>query len=269
MDIRIVDTTLRDGEQRSGIVLGLKEKLHIAKILDCLGIYQIEAGIPVMGGDEKKSVYKMMELGLKSKISAWNRMNIKDIKESIDCKPDIIHITIPSSDIHIQNKLCKDRKWVLDNMKKCVSYAKDHDFEVTIGLEDASRADFNFLLELIEEAHKMGVQRVRYADTVGVLYRQYVYNEIANIKKNIKPIEIEIHVHNDFGMAVSNSLSSVRAGAKYVDCTIGGIGERAGNCDLLKFVTSASELLGACKEYDTRNIVRAQYEVLRLMKRIA
>lgn len=266
MKVWIVDTTLRDGEQRPGIALRTAEKIDIAKLLSNLGIHQIEAGIPAMGGEEKRYMAKLMELGLKSRISAWNRMNLKDIKDSIDCKPDIIHISIPSSDIQIERKLQKNRIWVEENMKRCIAFAKDKDYEVTIGLEDASRAEPEFLSRIIGVANTMGVKRVRYADTVGILCRHDVYDRINKIKKQFRRIDLEIHTHNDLGMAVSNSIAAVKAGATYVDCTIGGIGERAGNCDYIKFIAAAKTFYGLFNETDLKKVLRVQNNIIRMIK---
>lgn len=243
MSIKVVDTTLRDGEQKAGIALGINEKVQIAKILDDMGIFQIEAGIAAMGGDEKESIRKIVKLGLKSKISSWNRMNIEDINESMDCSVDIIHISVPVSDIQIEDKLKKNKSWILENVEKCVQYAVSKGYEVTVGLEDASRADINFLIEVCRLIYSIGVKRVRYADTVGILYPRRVFHQINKIREAV-PIEIEVHAHNDFGMAIINSIGALKAGAKYVDCTITGIGERAGNCDFLEFAKTIYELLG-------------------------
>ncbi|HOQ00572.1 MAG TPA: homocitrate synthase [Acetivibrio clariflavus] len=266
MKVKIVDTTLRDGEQRPGIALRASEKIDIAKMLSNLGIYQIEAGIPAMGGEEKKYMAKLMELGLKSRISAWNRMNIKDIKDSMDCMPHIIHISIPSSDIQIRKKLQKDRIWVEENMKRCIALAKDKGYEVTVGLEDASRAEPEFLAKIIGIASAMDVKRVRYADTVGILYRQDIYERIRKIKRQFKRIDLEIHTHNDLGMAVSNSIAAVKAGATYVDCTIGGIGERAGNCDYIKFITAAKAFCGLMNEIDLKKTLKVQNNILGMIR---
>lgn len=264
-EIKIVDTTLRDGEQKAGIALGIEKKVQIAKVLDSLGIYQIEAGIPAMGGEEKKSIQKIVELGLKSRISAWNRMHIKDIRQSIECGAQIIHISVPSSNIQLESKLKKSKNWVVDNLRRCISYCREKGFEVTVGLEDASRADFRFLLQLAAVALLEGAGRVRYADTVGVLYRQKIFDEIKNVKSQIN-IDLEIHAHNDLGMAVANSISAVEAGVRYVDCTIGGIGERAGNCDYVRFVVAAKACLGLFKDVDTKYIIKKQKEIMGIIK---
>ncbi|MCX7841674.1 MAG: homocitrate synthase [Clostridia bacterium] len=261
MPVRIVDTTLRDGEQKAGIALGIKEKLEIAGLLDKTGIYQIEAGIPAMGGHEKKSIYKIRSMGLKSKISGWNRMNLSDVKHSIDCGVEIIHISVPVSDIQIKSKLGRDRIWVTDNMKKCISFAREKGFEVTVGLEDASRADLGYIVELIAAAHLEGASRIRYADTVGIMLRRSVYETIYFLKQYCQ-MPLEMHAHNDLGMAVANSIAAAEAGAEFVDCTIGGIGERAGNCDFCQFINAAGAYLGLFEDTNKEEITNLQKEVM-------
>ena len=263
VEVYIVDTTLRDGEQKAGLALGGREKIEIAKILDTIGVYQIEAGIPAMCGVEKKSIEKMMELNLKSKISAWNRMNIKDIQHSVECGVDIIHICVPSSDIHIKSKLNKDRMWVVNNIKKCIFFVKEKGFEVTIGLEDASRADFKFLIHICQVALSLGVRRIRYADTIGILHPQRIFKEMKQICSNVD-VDIGIHMHNDFGMAVANSIAAVQGGAKYVDCTVGGIGERAGNCNFVQFIKALDAFSYINKKIDLKNLNEAEKKIINI-----
>lgn len=234
-DIYIVDTTLRDGEQCAGKAFSVDEKVEIAKYMDKNNIYQIEAGIPAMGDLEKECIKRILAARKKSLISTWNRMNKKDILNSMDCKPDIIHISVPTSDIQIYSNLGKDKMWVEENLRECVYLAKDNGYEVTIGFEDASRADINYLINLCEIVKEFDVKRVRYADTVGILIPSTVSKAVKTIIDNTG-IEIEIHAHNDFGMAIPISLEAVKSGAKYVDCTLDGIGERAGNCNLQEFI---------------------------------
>ncbi|WP_010074624.1 homocitrate synthase [Clostridium cellulovorans] len=242
MKVKIVDTTLRDGEQKAGIALGVNEKVQIAKYISDLDVYQLEVGVPAMGGEEKRSIEKIAQLGLSCKIAAWNRMSIEDIRHSIDCNVDIIHISVPTSDIQINSKLNKDRKWVLSQMSRAIYFAKEKGYEVNLGFEDASRASIDFLIELSRYASCLDVKTVRYADTVGILYPRKTFEIISSLKKNTD-MAIEIHSHNDFGMAISNSIAAIKAGAEFVDCTFGGIGERAGNCDLIKFLNSYSVLI--------------------------
>ncbi|MNI45329.1 MULTISPECIES: homocitrate synthase [Clostridium] len=240
-NIFIVDTTLRDGEQSPDIAFSLKKKIAIAKIMDNNKIYQIEAGIPAMGEIEKRCIYKIMEQKKNSLISVWNRLNKQDLIDSIDCNPDIIHISIPVSDIQIYSKLKKDRKWVVNKMRECVNFVKDKDYEVTVGFEDASRADINFIIHMAKILKDLGVNRIRYADTVGILIPSTTRTAITNILENV-PIDIEMHAHNDFGMALANSIEAAKSGARFVDCTMNGIGERAGNCNLQEFIRVSSRL---------------------------
>lgn len=265
MNVYVVDTTLRDGEQKAGIALGINEKVQIAKLLDAVGVYQIEAGIPAMGEEEKQSIKKMIALGLKCKISTWNRLNLEDIKQSLDCGADILHISIPSSDLQIQTKLKKDRSWIVEQLKRCIAYLQNKDCEITIGLEDASRADLNFLLQILSLAYAEGITRARYADTVGILDRGRIYDEIKAIRNHIN-MDIEIHTHNDMGMAVSNALAAVKGGALFVDCTVGGIGERAGNCNYLQFIKAAKTCLGAFPALDESKLLETQEKIYRIIR---
>ena len=246
-EIYIVDTTLRDGEQRAGKAFSIDEKVEIAKYMDENNIYQIEAGIPVMGDLEKECIKRILAGRKNSLISTWNRMNRKDIMHSIECKPDIVHISVPTSDIQIYSNLGKDKQWVEENLRDCVYFAKDKGYEVTIGFEDASRADINYLINLCEIVKEMDVKRVRYADTVGILIPSIVRKAVKTIIDSTG-IEIEIHAHNDFGMAIPISLEAVKSGAKYVDCTLDGIGERAGNCNLQEFLRISDVFLERNKE---------------------
>jgi homocitrate synthase NifV len=241
MVCKIVDTTLRDGEQRGGNGLSLNDKVLSAIKIDKLNVHQIEAGTPAMGGDEKKSIIKIVESNLRCKISAWNRLSINDIKHSIDCGVDIIHFAVPSSELQINTKLKKDVPWVISSLQECIYYVRENGFEVSVGLEDASRGDESFILDLCEICKNEGVSRIRYADTVGILTPKKTFDIIKLIKKYCN-LELEFHGHNDFGMAVANSLAAAKAGAEYVDCTLNGVGERAGNCDYYKFIEACKSL---------------------------
>ncbi len=262
MPVRIVDTTLRDGEQSAGIAFKSAQKVQIAKILGSLGVYQIEAGIPAMGGEEKKSIQTIAELGLKSIISSWNRLNVDDIRQSAECGVQLAHICVPTSDIQIVSKLGKTREWVLENLKVCMDFSCENNLAFSIGMEDASRADLSFLALIMAEALKGGARAVRYADTVGIMTRGKIYNSISALRSiPDMNMDIEIHAHNDLGMAVSNSIAAVRAGAGLVDCTVGGIGERAGNCNLIEFVRSARINLNECLDIDIKAVEEAQQEI--------
>lgn len=239
--IRIVDTTLRDGEQTAGVVFSNEEKIKIAEMLSDLGVDQLEVGIPTMGGDEKQAIKDIVNKNLKSSIMAWNRAVISDIEQSIDCNVDAVAISISVSDIHIQNKLRTSREWVLDHMVKSVEYAKKNGLYVSVNGEDASRADNDFLITFIKAAKEAGADRFRYCDTVGVMEPFRLYDQIKYLYDNTN-FDIEMHTHNDFGMATANAIAGIKGGASHVGVTVNGLGERAGNAALeevlmaLKFV---------------------------------
>ncbi len=251
IEVKIDDTTLRDGEQTAGVVFSNREKIQIARYLDEVGVHQIEAGIPTMGGDEKKAIKEIVDLGLNASILAWNRAVVEDIKHSLDCGVDAIAISIAVSDIHIQHKLKKDRQWVLDSVKKSLDFAKSKGLYVSVNAEDASRADFNYLIEFARTAKEYGADRLRYCDTIGLMEPFKIYQEIKTIIDEVG-IEIEMHTHNDFGMAVANALAGVKAGAKWVNTTVIGLGERAGNAALEEVIMALKYTMGVDLNCNTR-----------------
>ncbi|WP_461570164.1 homocitrate synthase [Thermincola ferriacetica] len=239
--ITIVDTTLRDGEQTAGVVFANKEKVRIAQMLDELGVHQIEAGIPVMGGDEEKAVKEIVKLGLKASIMGWNRAVISDIEETLRCGVDAVAISISTSDIHIQHKLQTSREWVLENMVKAVEFAKKEGVYISVNAEDASRSDMEFLIQFARAAKEAGADRIRYCDTIGILDPFTTYENIQTLKKHVD-IDIEMHTHNDFGMATANALAGIKAGASHVGVTVMGLGERAGNAALEEVVMALKHI---------------------------
>lgn len=231
----IIDTTLRDGEQTAGVMFTVKQKVDLAKRLDNLGVDIIEAGIPVMGKDELIAVKKIIDLDLNAKILTWNRMNLKDVKSSVSIGSKHIHISIPVSDLHIKKKLNMTKKEVIEKMKYVINYGVENDCEISIGAEDASRADDSFLLSLLKTGVKEGATRIRYADTVSVLNPFTSYDKIKKLKDSLG-IEIDFHGHNDFGLGTANALGAYMAGAKFISCSVNGLGERAGNTPLEEIV---------------------------------
>ncbi|HHY98706.1 MAG TPA: homocitrate synthase [Firmicutes bacterium] len=239
----IVDTTLRDGEQTAGVVFANTEKLRIAKLLDEIGVHQIEAGIPVMGGEEKLAIKAIVDAGLRASIMGWNRAVIADVQESIDCGVDAVAISISTSDIHILHKLKATRAWVLDSMTRATEFAKKHGVYVSVNAEDASRSDMEFLLEFARAAKNAGADRLRYCDTVGIMDPFKIYDHIKTIVTEVK-IPVEMHTHNDFGMATANALAGIKAGATFVGVTVNGLGERAGNAALEEVVMALKHIEG-------------------------
>ena len=240
--VSVCDTTLRDGEQTAGIVFANIEKYRIAELLDAAGVPQIEAGIPTMGGDEKIAIKHIAHMGLDASVLGWNRAEIVDVNASIDCDVDSVALSMSSSDIHIENKLRKSREWVLAKISESVEYAADHGFYISCNAEDASRADLNFLVEFARTAKDAGASRLRYCDTIGREDPFTVYERIKAIR-SLVDIEIEMHTHNDFGMANANTFAGLKAGAKFASTTVLGIGERSGNTPLEEIVMTSKHIL--------------------------
>lgn len=249
-EIKIVDTTLRDGEQTAGVAFANHEKVTIAQTLSDMGIDQLEVGIPTMGGDEKATIKAICKRNLNSSIMAWNRAVIKDIEQSIDCGVDAVAISLSVSDIHIEHKLKKSRQWVLDNMYNAVTYAKKNGLYISVNGEDASRADTDFLIEFINLAKEAGADRFRYCDTVGVMEPFTIRDTIEKIHKATN-FDIEMHTHNDFGMATANAIAGIVGGANHIGVTVNGLGERAGNAALEEVIMALKFVYGYETDIDT------------------
>lgn len=249
-EIKIVDTTLRDGEQTAGVAFANHEKVTIAQTLSDMGIDQLEVGIPTMGGDEKATIKAICKRNLNSSIMAWNRAVITDIEQSIDCGVDAVAISLSVSDIHIEHKLKKSRQWVLDNMYNAVTYAKKNGLYISVNGEDASRADTDFLIEFINLAKEAGADRFRYCDTVGVMEPFTIRETIEKIHKATN-FDIEMHTHNDFGMASANAIAGIVGGANHIGVTVNGLGERAGNAALEEVIMALKFVYGYETDIDT------------------
>ncbi|MDR2572778.1 MAG: hypothetical protein LBC94_00285 [Desulfovibrio sp.] len=231
--LHVIDVTLRDGEQAPGFAFSLQTRIRLARLLDMAGVHQIEAGVPAAGAAEQDAVRAVKDACSSALVSTWNRANSGDIEAALACGVDVLHICMPVSWRQICNKLAITPRTALERYKECAALAVAGDVTVTVGFEDASRADPDFMLRLAHELKALGVLRIRVSDTVGVL----TPNEAENLVRLLGQagMDMEIHAHNDLGMAAANSYCAALAGAAFINVTLTGIGERAGNCGLLHF----------------------------------
>jgi len=227
-NIQINDTTLRDGEQAAGVAFTIEEKVAIATLLDALCVPELEVGIPAMGGSEAEAIAAIKNRGLEAKLLGWNRAVRSDIEASIACGLERVHISVPVSEIQIVSKFQGNCRLVLDKLRDAISFAVDKGLFVAVGGEDSSRADDAFLLEVAQSSQDWGASRFRFCDTVGILDPETTAQKVANLVQWLS-IDIEMHTHNDLGLATANALAGIKAGATSVNTTVNGFGERTGN----------------------------------------
>lgn len=234
----IIDSTLREGEQTAGVTFSFQQKLDIVRCLSAVGIDEIELGVASPRSPELFSLVaeaSRISQGA-CRISLWSRCLVEDIKFAQYCKPDTLSLSMPVSDIHLQEKLHRDRKWVLENLDRSITCALQCGFTtVSVGLEDATRADPDFIRQAAETVAASGASRLRLADTLGIASPGTITRLVKEIKKAIS-ISVGVHTHNDFGMATANAIAALEAGAVWADATVLGLGERAGNCRLEEIV---------------------------------
>jgi homocitrate synthase NifV len=266
-EIIIDDTTLRDGEQSAGVVFSREEKLKIALMLDSIGVREIECGIPAMGREEQESIRALVGMGLNARLITWNRAVIEDIRTSIECGVKAVDISLSVSDIMIANKLRKTREWVKEQLKRALGFAKENGLYVSVGGEDSSRADIYFIIELMEIAKEMGGDRFRFCDTLGILDPFAMYDKVSALRRVVPEVDIEIHTHNDLGMATANAIAGIRAGARFVNTTVNGLGERAGNAPLEEVVMGLKHACGIDLGIDTHRFVELSRFVAKASQR--
>lgn len=265
--IRIFDTTLRDGEQSPGASMNIEEKLEVAKQLARLKVDVIEAGFPISSQGDFDAVKAVAETVKGPAVAGLCRANNTDIDRAWEAlqyaKKPVIHTFIATSDIHLEKKLKKSREQVLDMAVAAVKRAKSYCEEVEFSAEDASRSDFDYLCQVVEAVIDAGATVINLPDTVGyAIPSEYgamigaVIQRVPNSKKAI----FSVHCHNDLGLAVASSLAAVQNGAGQVECTINGIGERAGNAaleEIVMAINTRADLLDVKTNIVTKEIYRA------------
>lgn len=241
--IRIFDTTLRDGEQAPGFAMKCEEKVVFAKRLETLGVDVIEAGFPIASAQDFESVYRIAESCKSVEVCALARCNEKDIECAIHALEKAvyprIHVFIATSEIHMEHKLKMTRSEVLAKAVAGVRQAKAFTDRVEFSAEDASRSDRKFLVEILEAVIEAGADVINIPDTVGFMTPDEYGDLIAYLIDHVKRIDsviVSTHCHNDLGLAVANSLAGISKGARQIECTINGVGERAGNAALEEVV---------------------------------
>ncbi len=241
--VQIFDTTLRDGEQVPGCKLDTKSKLILAERIDILGADIIEAGFPISSPGDFKSVVEISKIVKNASVCALSRANEKDIDvaaESLkDAKKPRIHTGIGTSEIHIKHKFNSNKESIIELAKKSVSHAKKYVYDIEFYAEDAGRTDNDFLAKVCEEVIKSGATVLNIPDTTGYCLPEEYGDKIRFLINNVNGIEnvtISCHCHNDLGLATANSIYGVINGARQIECTINGIGERAGNTSLEEVV---------------------------------
>ena len=242
--IKIFDTTLRDGEQSPGCSMRIEEKIEIAKMLDEMGVDTIEAGFASSNQRDLNAIKEIAKVVKNAEVVSLARCNKSDIDaayEAIkDAKKKKIHTFIATSDIHMKYKLNKTREEIIDIVKECVSYAKSKCENIEFSLEDATRSDKDFACKVIDTAVEAGATIINIPDTVGYATPFEFVEFINYLRSNsrLSEVEISVHCHNDLGMATANSLASLKCQVNQIECTVNGIGERAGNTSLEEVVAA-------------------------------
>lgn len=233
--VNIIDTTLRNGEQTAGVVFSKHEKIRITKMLDEIGIPEIEIGTPSLGAAEREIIKEIVKDSFNSKLFVYCEAEPENIEYAVQCGAKNVIINISTSDIHLKEKYKKTKTWVINKLKETIRVARQNNLNFIVSAEDATRTDLGFLLKLISIAKKKDAYRFRICDTVSKFdpFRTFLY--ISTIS-NATNFPLEVYNHNDFGMATANGIAAIRGGALSLVVSVGGLGEGTGNAAMEEIV---------------------------------
>lgn len=268
MKIEVLDTTLRDGEQTPGISLNANKKLRIASKLDEIGINTIEAGSAITSSGERMAIKEITSQGFNAEIMSFSRTLLKDVDYCLECDVDAVNIVVPTSDLHLKYKLKKTQEEMIEEAIAVVEYAKDHGLIVELSAEDASRTEIDYLKKVFKTTIDAGADRICPCDTLGILTPLKSFKFYKNFINLGVPVSV--HCHNDFGLAVANTLSAIDGGASRFHGTINGLGERAGNAAIEEVVVSLETLYKDNERQYTTDIKIDQiYNTSKLVSRLS
>ncbi|MFL0251127.1 hypothetical protein ACJDT4_11890 [Clostridium neuense] len=234
MKVNIIDTTLNYSNEEF-MNLDSYKRIEAVKFISGMGVSQLEIKFNLNDKDLRKEIIQITNLDLKSKISVYSRLDIENVRRSIDIGTDVIHISVPL----YKNEDDKNR--IKENIKRCINCCiEESECEVTVGIEDASRADINFIIELSKIVLYEGARRIRYCDGVGILYPKRILHQIKTIKEAVD-MPIEISAKDEYGMGIVNSIGAIKAGAEYMVSSMFGKGRKIDNCNYFKFIKSVYE----------------------------
>ena len=241
--VTLVDVTLRDGEQTAGVVFANTEKIRIACLLSEIGIHEIETGSVWICPEEREAISQISALDLPARSLGFCRADQEDIVLAKQCGVDIAVISASTSEMHVERKYGRSRQWVLDQVREAADAARDLVLPFIVSAEDASRTNLDFLLAYAVQAEELGASRFRFCDSLSTLDPFGSFQLIQSIRQAVS-LDVEVHCHNDFGMATANSLAGYRAGAAYITVSVNGLGERTGNAALEEVVMALRYLDG-------------------------